>query len=262
MIKILVALLTVGLLSSCGFEQVDEGYRGIKTSWGKMEGEPLPPGLHFYNPVSEDIFEITVRETKLETTTEAFTRDTQKVNVTFSVTYYPEQAKIGALYSQFGRDWDSKIVSQAVLGNIKDTIGQYIADDLVNKRDAARSAALLELKTSLAERGVHVTGLELINLNFDDQYEKAVEAKVVAIQRAAEAKNKTVQVEEQAKQTVMSATADAKAMQIKSQALSQNKGLVEYEAIQKWNGALPQFMFGSGTMPMINLDKLTGEQAR
>ena len=50
-----------------------------------------------------------------------------------------------------------------------------------------------------------------MNLDFDDAYEKAVEAKVVAIQRAAEAKNETVQIEEQAKQTVKTAQAEAEA---------------------------------------------------
>lgn len=244
------------LLTSCGFEQVDEGYRGIYTSWGKVEGEPLPPGLHFYNPVSGNVFEMEVREQKLETKTDCFTRDTQKVSVQLAVTLYPQQNKIGALYSQFGREWADKIVLPEVLGALKDVIGQYIADDLVSKRETAKQAAEKELKDKLATRGVIVTTLNLTNLDFDDAYEQAVEAKVVAIQKAAEAKNKTVQVEEEAKQKVTSAKADAEAMRIKSQALSQNKGLVEYEAIQKWDGHLPQYMFGSSTIPMINLEGL------
>ena len=41
-------------------------------------------------------------------------------------------------------------------------------------------------------------------------------------------------------------------MQIRSQALAQNKGLVEYEAVQKWNGVLPVYMMGD-TTPFVNL---------
>jgi prohibitin 2 len=249
-----LALVAVGT-SACGIEQVDEGYRGIKKVWGKVNPEPLTPGLYFYNPVSSDIFEMDVREQKMELQTTAFTKDTQSVAMNVTVTYYPDPVKIAALYSQFGHDWDAKIVQQAVLGAIKDVVGQYIADDLVNKREAAKSAAEVALKELLSQRSVTVTALSFTNLDFDDAYEKAVEAKVVAVQRAAEAKNKTVQVEEEAKQRVRAAEADATAMRIKSNALAQNKGLVEYEAIQKWDGKLPEIMFGSAT-PIINLDKL------
>lgn len=245
--------LLVVLSSGCGMEQVDEGYRGIKTVWGKVDGEPLAPGLHFYNPISSNVFEMDVREQKIEGETQAFTRDTQAVNITFAVTLYPEPTEIGKIYSQFGKDWSTKITTQAVLGSLKDVVGQYIADDLVNKRESAKMAAEKELRGAMASRGVNVTRLDLTNLDFDDAYEKAVEAKVVAIQKAAEAKNKTVQVDEEAKQKVTAARADAEAMRIKSNALAQNKGLVQYEAVQRWNGELPQMMFGN-TVPILNLD--------
>jgi regulator of protease activity HflC (stomatin/prohibitin superfamily) len=158
------------------------------------------------------------------------------------------------MYKQFGKEWDQKLVSPASIGALKDVIGQYIADDLVSKRDAARTAAFNEIKETLAERGVLVTRLDLVNLDFDDAYEKAVEDKVVAVQKAAEAKNKTVEVEEQARQKVISAEAEAKSMTIRSQALQQNKGLVEYEAVQRWDGKLPVQMLGN-TVPFLNVQQ-------
>jgi len=82
--------------------------------------------------------------------------------------------------------------------------------------------------------------------------EKAVEDKVKAQQKALEAKNKTVQIEEEAKQALMSAKANAEAMRIQAQALTQNKALVEYEAVKKWDGKLPQYMMGN-SVPFVNL---------
>lgn len=247
----LLVLVPLGL-ASCGYEQVEEGFRGIKTTWGKMVGDPLPPDIYFYNPISSDIFEMDVREQKLEGGTDCFTKDTQLVRVNFAVTYYPQQDKIGQLYSQFGREWGEKIIMPAVLGSVKDAIGQYIADDLVATREKVKMAAEGEIRTALKERDVIVTRLDLTNLDFDDQYERAVEDKVVAIQRAQEAKNKSVTIEEEARQSVMKAKAEAESMRIRSEALSQNKGLVEYEKVQKWDGKLPQIMLGTGSMPIIN----------
>ena len=50
-----------------------------------------------------------------------------------------------------------------------------------------------------------------------------------------------------------SAEAEAKSMAIRANALSKNKALVEYEAVQKWNGILPQYMMGE-SIPFINLN--------
>ena len=248
-------LLLVGLLgalalslSACGVEQVDEGYRGIKTRFGKVEGEPLDPGLYFYNPISTSIMELSVREEKIEGQTTAFTKDTQSVTIAYTVTAYPDQKKIGDLYKQFGKDFSGKLINQAILGSLKDSVGQYIADDLVSKREISKKTAEKEIQTALAERGIIVTRLDFTNLDFDDAYEKAVEAKVVAIQRAAESKNKTVQVEEEAKQVVAKSKADAEAMRIKSAALAQNKGLVGYELATRWNGELPKVITGGSSI--------------
>lgn len=244
-----------GLMTGCGMEQVDEGFRGIKTNLGKVVGEPLTPGLYFYNPLTSDIFEMDVKEHKWEGEEPAFTRDTQTVMVKYAVTMYPDPTKIADLYKQFGKSWDEKLIPPTTSSTIKDSIGQYVADDLVSKREAARKAALVELKANLLPRGIIVTDLSIINLDFNDEYEKAVERKVKAVQEAAEAHNRTVQVQEEAKQKVLSAQADAEAMRIKSQALSQNKGLVQYEAIQKWDGKLPHIMFGNST-PIINMNDI------
>lgn len=251
---LILALIT----SACGFEVVDTGHRGLRTTFGEIVSKPLPEGLYFYNPFTSNLIEIDVREVKLEDQTLAFTRDTQNVQMSYAVTYYPNPDKVDYIYKQFGWDWDTKIIKPAVLGSIKDVVGQYIADDLVGKREQAKSAAQKELTASLAGRDIIVTRLDFTNLDFDDAYEKAVEEKVVAIQNAAKSKNITVQIQEEARQKVETAKADAESMRIKTQALSQSKGLVQYEAIQKWNGQLPTYMFGS-SVPMINLDKIKQE---
>lgn len=68
--------------------------------------------------------------------------------------------------------------------------------------------------------------------------------------------NDTVTIEEQAKQTVATARAEAEAMRIKSAALASNRGLVEFELAQKWDGKLPVYMLGNST-PMIDMRSLT-----
>lgn len=251
-----IAALTTLTMTGCGMETVNEGYRGIYTYNGAMKGDPLEPGLHFYNPFFADVFEISVMEEKYEGQTEAFTADTQTTMVNFTVTYYPEPKKIGVLWAKFGRDWANKVVGQVVLGAMKDSIGKYRAGDLVSKREDAAKAAKANIQETLSERGIILSGLEFTNLNFKDEYEKAIQDKLTAVERAAAEKNKTVQIEEQARQTVATAKAQAEAMRIQTEALSRGKELVQYEAVKKWDGVLPQIILGSGTTPMLDLRNL------
>lgn len=254
-ISILIAALTVASLTGCGFEVVGTGSRGIKTRFGEVIGEPLPEGLHFYNPITTSVSEYSVQQDTWQDKTAIFTRDTQKVDVEFAVTYYPDPKHVGFLYKEFG--WEDalteKVIRPVVLGSIKDAIGQVIADELIGKREAVTKEAKREVEENLKQRHVFITDLQFTNLDFDDAYEQAVEQKVVAIQEAQKAKNETVKIGEQATQTVLSAKADAEAMKIKSAALAQNKGLVEFEAVQKWDGKLPVNMYGSAPLPFLNL---------
>lgn len=254
--KILLALILAGGCCGCGFEVINAGHRGVELHFGKIIGEPMSEGLYFYNPFTSSILELNVQEQIYQGETTCFTRDTQSVTIKYALTYYPEAAKIGELYRQFGAEWDAKIIVPATLGSIKDTVGQYIADDLVGKREASKAAAQKELAESLAKRSVIVTRLDFLNLDFDDAYEKAVESKVVATQHAAEAKNVTVEVEENAKQTVLKARAEAESMRIRSEALEKNQNLVRFEAVKKWDGKLPQYVLGGGVTPFVNMKDL------
>jgi regulator of protease activity HflC (stomatin/prohibitin superfamily) len=95
--------------------------------------------------------------------------------------------------------------------------------------------------------------VEILDISFKTKFEDAVEAKQIAEQEANRAKNLTVKIKEEAEQKIIAAEADAKAMSVRAKALEQNKSLVEYEAVMKWDGHLPQYMMGN-TVPFINLN--------
>lgn len=254
----LVALgigLLIFFLSS--FTVVDTGYRGIKKRFGVLVDTPLTEGLYFTNPFTTSIFKYSVKQEKWSEKTPVFTKDTQRVDVDFSIVYSPDPKFVNELYKEVGdlNILEEKIIKPIVLGSIKDSIGSVIADELIMKRELVTKDAYIKVIENLKSKHVLVSELQFTNLDFDDAYEKAVEQKVVAIQDSQKAKNDTVRIEEEAKQTVSTAKAEAESMRIKSQALSQNKGLVEFELAKKWDGKLPEIIMGN-SVPMLNLDRL------
>lgn len=250
--KFYLLILIAGMLSGCGCSQVDTGTRGLKVRFGEIQTKPLPEGLYFYNPITTSMVQLDVQEQALKGTAKTYTKDVQLADLEYVLNYYPDRDYMDVLYKDFGHDWAKKIIPQIVEGSIKSVIGHYDAVALVGERQKASATMLEMIKDALNARHVVVTKFELTNIDYDEKFEKSVEEKVIAIQKAEQAKNKTVEVQENAKQKIISAEAEAKSMRIRSEALSQNKSLVEYEAVQKWDGKLPQYMMGSAT-PFLNL---------
>lgn len=246
-------LLLVILVASCSSVTVVEtGHRGIKTIFGKVEGEPLAEGIYFTSPFTTNIHQLDIRTQKLEDKTEIYTKDVQTANVQYAVNYSIKGESAGDLYRTVGSDYANKLIPQAVQGALKNATGKWEAMEVINHRENVRAEVENNLREILLPRGLNVEGFQLVDIAFTKAFSDAVEAKVVAVQKADEAKNQTVQVSEQAKQRVIAAQADAQAMKIKSDALSQNQNLVQYEAVQKWDGVLPVYMM-SGATPFISI---------
>ena len=107
----------------------------------------------------------------------------------------------------------------------------------------------------VVDKRINAQSVVLSDIEYSKVFETAIEAKQVAEQKALEAKNRTVQIEEEAKQKLLTAEAEAKSMEIRAKALEQNRSLVEYEAVQKWDGRLPVNMYGNAPVPFISISQ-------
>jgi regulator of protease activity HflC (stomatin/prohibitin superfamily) len=259
-IALLVALIFVG----CGANTVDTGHRGVKVRFGEVVGEPLTSGLYFVNPFTTSIKEINVQTLKWEGHTAAYTKDVQQANVKFTLNYALDPAHAHTVYRDVGEEWVDKLVGQGVWEEIKREFGQHNAVDVVSSRDVVARKIEANVVKILAQQHVLVSSFRLTNIDYTKEFEHAVEAKVIAQQKAIEEKNRTVQIEEQAAQqiataegnakaTILNAKAEAESISIRARALEQNAKLVEWEAVQKWNGQLPTYMLGSGATPFIQV---------
>lgn len=234
------------------FVMVGPGERGIKIKLGQVEPEVYNEGLHFIFPFIQKFKTMNVKTQKNTVKTSVYTKDIQQARITYVLNFNVQPDKVNKLFQEVGVEYVSTILTPVVEGTIKDIIGKWNAQDLIANREIATGDILFKLQTQLKDNYIDVTDFQMVEISYSDVFEKAIESKVTAEQEALKAKNKTVQVEEEAKQKVIAAQAEAKSMAIRAQALSQNKSLVEYEAVQKWDGRMPQYMMGN-TVPFINI---------
>lgn len=257
--KKLLIIITLMSLASCG-EIIDSGHRGVKKHFGKVEESSLTEGFYFYVPFTTSITEIDTRIKKINLNTSVYTKDVQQAKVSYVINAGLNNSKVHLLYREYGvrsdgaesEDLKSKVITPIADASIKAVFGKWDATDVISNRQKVTLEITDLIKSKLEDKHISISNFEITNIDYADNFEKAVEDKVVAIQRAEEAKNTTVRIKEEASQKIISAKAEAESMRIRAQALSSNKNLVEYEAVQKWDGKLPTYT-GGGAMPFIKV---------
>ncbi len=254
--KKIVTLSVLGvvalLLLFSSFYIVSPGHRGVKVTLGKVEQRSFANGLGLKWPFISKVIQMDVRTQKMTEKTTSYTSDVQTAVLEYVFTYDLNPETVHVLYETVGKDYESKKVVPILNDVLKDVIGKWQAQDLVSNRDKARLDVLAALNERLDKRFFGNISFQIINIDYSDNFEQAIENKVIAEQEAQRAANNTVRIKEEAQQKIITAKAEAEAMQIKAEALQKNKGLTEYEAVLRWDGKLPQYMLGN-SVPMIQM---------
>lgn len=251
---IVISLLVVLIAFFNPIAIVGVGERGVKVTLGKVSPTSYTEGIHFITPFISHIKTMNVKTQKSYVETSVYTKDIQNAQITYVLNYNLQPENAHKMYREVGQNYLETVVTPVVEGTLKDVIGKWNAQDLVANREQATREVLVKLQQHLTSKYVNVTDFQMTAIAYSGVFEKAIENKVTAEQEALRAKNKTVQIQEEAKQKLISAEAEAKSMAIRAHALTQNKALVEYEAVQKWDGKLPEYLMGN-SIPFINLSK-------
>ena len=247
-LRALLALITV--FSS--FYTIKSTERGVLSTFGKISSGVIEDGLHVKIPFIQTVKKVNVQQKKFDGTENSYTRDVQTSEVQYTINYDLVRENVNNLIRNVGDDYHNRIVVPFIRSAMKQAFGNFAATEIVENRDAVRREIESMLRRTLDSNYFLNIQFQLVNIDFDDDFENAIKEKQVAEQQALKAKNVTIQIEEQAKQTKIRAEADAEAIRIKAKALESNPKLVEYEAVQKWDGKMPQYMMGN-SLPLINL---------
>lgn len=251
---LVLVLLVVGIwLFTSTIVVVDAGFTGVKKTLGKVEEQGLTPGLYIVFPLTTSVIQMDNRVQRLENSTAVYSKDVQQANIQYVVNYSLDRDATVKMYAEVGVYWAEKLIPQVIQSSMKNVIGQWNAMELIANRVKATNDIESMIAATLKDRGISINDFSLTNIDFQDAFEQAVESKVVAVQEAERAKNKTVTVQEEANQRVIAAKADAEAMQIKTEALTKNQSLIMYEAVLKWDGQLPRIMGGGSGGNFLNI---------
>jgi regulator of protease activity HflC (stomatin/prohibitin superfamily) len=253
---VLPIVILILLMALNPFVVVGAGHRGVVLNWGAVSGKVMEEGLHFRTPFMQKVVKIDVQTQKLEENTDAYSKDIQSVKTTLALNYHVNPSLVNNLYQNVGDRYVERLVIPAIQESVKSAIAQFTAQNLVEERPKVKEEIKMELSKRLSAY-LSIDEFSVTNFTFSEQYEKAVEEKQEAQQKALKAENDLNRIKTEAEQRIAQAKAEAEAIRIQASAINSQGGAdyVKIQAIQKWDGKLPAQMIPGGTVPFLDLNK-------
>ncbi len=237
---------------------VPTGHIGVVTLYSKVQEKYLDAGFHMVKPFVEDIHAIDIRTQKYQGTVEGSAKDLQIVNVTMSINYQIKADKASDLYAKVGKNYNDTILNPALQSGLKAAIAKFTAEEMITKRSEVANAITEELNARLEEYFL-ISAVNLENIGFTDEFNKAVEAKTTNQQKAEAEKAQLEIIKVQNEQKINTAQAEAEVRKLQSESvteksLEQLRLEIQRELIQKWNGQFPTTMLGDNPNMLFNLN--------
>lgn len=253
----IVVILVVAALFSC-FTVVNAGNTGVIVTLGAVSDRVLDEGVHLKIPFAQTVVQINNRTQKIEAEGTASSKDLQIISYLVAVNYRVNHDASASLYQNIGTDYANVIVTPAIQESIKAVTAQYTAEELITKRQNVSTEIKEVLTEKIAEYGILVEIFNIINFDFSEEFNAAVEAKQTAQQNALKAEQDLARIEIEAQQQITQAEAESKSIKLIQDALSASPDYVEYIKWNKWDGKLPTVMGDGGYL--FDIDSVIGEQ--
>ncbi len=190
------AFILLGLLTSC-IKQIDTGYVGVQSLFGKIQPVVLRSGLNVIDPLV-DVKDVDVRtqnytmsgvhdegEKSGDDAIRVLTRDGLEVTIDLSVLYRVNAANAPKLIQMVGIEFKDKIIRPVTRTKIRDNAVYYDAVELYStKRDEFQTRIFKGIDDEFNKRGLILENLLVRNISLPQAVKLTIESKINAEQDA------------------------------------------------------------------------------
>ena len=257
-VGLLFLFIFIIIIAFGSFFKVNPGESAVVTVLWKIQDGIYQDGLHFKIPLISKVIKYDVKNTKLELSISASSRDLQDVSTIVAVNYNINKTKVKNIYKEIGdkNQLNTNVIEPLIHETVKSVYELHNAEDLVKKRNEVSNSIRKELSDKLTTYSVDLLDINIINFKFSDSFNDAIENKVKAEQEALTEKNKLEKIKYEAQQKIEEAKGEAEKIRINSEAIQKQGGkeYLQLQFINKWNGELPKVV---GNQNCLMLDANT-----
>ena len=235
----------------CSFTTVKSGQVGLKVRFGKIVDTSLNEGINLKIPYIEKIVKVNIKVQKVELDTESSSKDLQTITTKLAVNYRVESKKATSLYKTVGNNYKDTVLIPAIQESIKAVISQYTAEQTITIRNEVSDKCLDEIQNKVEKYGIIIDDFNIIDLDFSQAYNQAIEEKQVAEQKVLTAQQELEKAKIEAEKKVVEAEATKKTNELLKQTLTDE--VIAKQFIEKWDGKLPETYAGNDILSIFNL---------
>jgi regulator of protease activity HflC (stomatin/prohibitin superfamily) len=248
-----IAVILVLIITVLGsFTQVGVGEVGIVKHFGAIDPDHpdvFDPGIHTKVPFRDDVVIFDTRIQKEQVDASAASKDGVTIHSTIAVNFHIEAAKAPLILQNLGPNYRDRIIDQQIQQAFKDVTAQYAGLELIQKREEVAIKARTTLKDKLSPYFIIVDEFTIPNYEFPKEFNDAILATQVANQQNLQAKQLQEKARTEAETALIVAQGLANAQ--KAQATTLTPEYLQLQAINKWNGQLPQYLTPGAAIPFI-----------
>lgn len=246
----IIIVITIILFSS-SLTTIKSGEVGIRVRFGKVVDKSTNEGVNFKIPFIERIEKMNVKVQKTEVQTSSSSKDLQEVDMKLAVNYKIDKKQATSLYKNVGTGYQDIVLEPAIEESIKAVTSKYTAEELITNRSEVSTKCMEELSKKVNKYGIDVSDFNIINFNFSEEFDKAIEEKQIAEQKVLTAKQELEKERIEAEKKIVKAEAERQANELKQQTLTDN--IIKEKFIDKWNGELPKVTSGNNIFDVSSL---------
>ncbi len=255
-----VVFAIVLLLAAFGsFTQVGVGEVGIVKHFGAIDVDHpdiFDPGIHTKVPFRDDVVLFDTRIQKEQVAASAASKDGVTIHTTIAVNFHIDASKAPLILQNIGANYKERIIDQQIQQAFKDVTALYAGLELIQKREEVATKAKEVLRNKLAPYYIFVDEFTIPNYEFPKEFNDAILATQVANQQNLQAKQLQEKARTEAETALIVAQGLANAQ--KAQATTLTPEYLQLQAINKWNGQLPQYLTPNTPVPFLGTAPLTG----
>lgn len=181
--KIIIALLTASMLSSCAV--IRQGEVGVKRTFGKYSDGIYTEGLRVFNPISTKIVKVPVQTENLEVALNLPSKEGLNISAVISILYNVIPEESPDLLRNVGKQYERNIILPVFRSAISDVTARFFAKDMhTGERGTIEQAIQTQMTSLLEGRGIEIEAVLIKSIQLPPNLARAVEEKLEAEQRA------------------------------------------------------------------------------
>ena len=238
--------IVVLIVIASTFTTVKAGHTGVITTFGKVSDTVWAEGLHVKIPFVQEVIQVDNRVLKTDVDCMSASKDLQTVSSVIALNYRVANVKSAELYKNVGVDYQNTVVIPTIQDSVKAITARFTAEELITNRQQVGLEISDLVASKLSNYGLIVEQFNIIDFQFSEEFNAAIEAKQTAEQNALKAEQDLERIKVEAQQKIEQAKAEAEAYRLKSESITNEMILMEY--LTKWDGKLPTVVSDGTTM--------------